>query len=198
MKIQNNINNSTNFKAKLVVKVPVNNLKRLENIQHIFEENTSNNKKDVLYYLINPIVKSKYESVALNKRTDSLGIFFSDNLNNLMEKMSDNDIAQRLIRAYKCLKKEQIWNIDSKKIDDEIQNLSKSIKLNRARYNNSDILGTSKLTNMYKVIADRASKKLEHLQQVRKDKHEDFIRTITELASDDKDFADLVNENKFN
>ena len=132
MKIQSDINTTTSFQAKLIIKPEFNEQKRLKNICKIFAKNTKEYPNDVLTYEINDDYNIISEGVRLNNKSM---LFFENSLNSMLEKFSDTEIVTKFTKALLCLKKEVEWSKNNCKFLGEIYNATSSINhhIKRAR-----------------------------------------------------------------
>lgn len=185
MKIQSDINTTTSFQAKLIIKPEFNEQKRLKNICKIFAKNTKEYPNDVLTYEINDDYNIISEGVRLNNKSM---LFFENSLNSMLEKFSDTEIVTKFTKALLCLKKEVEWSKNNCKFLGEIYNATSSINHHIKRARTIRDNGFNGFANVHTVLAKRNHRKLEILENLKQQKFDNYKNELKKIVDNDKDF----------
>ena len=188
MKILNDFNQQTNFKAKLEIHKNLKKTKKLEKISKLFEAKTQKSTKDVLTIDFDTDINEYY--YVLNHDD---GLYLERPLENILEHDSEKDIVNKLVKVFKCLKREEKGNNKKKIINEELADVKNIYTNFKDKANALTNDGKLKFAQRYVALARRNRVRFEHLIEQRKQSHEKMINDINKIAGDDKDFAGYVN-----
>lgn len=184
----NNINSTPSFQARLDVKTAVKNGKRLANIQDLFAQKTSRYQQDTLH-LVPPEDGLGSTQALLNKESLSTQ-FLTKDLNELMESLSDNDIAKKLVRLFKSLKEEARTD----KVIDEIDKQIKRLESLHAGNSKKSVIfrknGDFEMAQRYKTLAEQNLRKLEMVKAQKAEIRENSTHRLEQIAKGDPELEE--------
>lgn len=189
----NNINtgNETAFKASFRVNVPVKDSARLKNIQTLFAEKTGD-MKDIL-----SISKADgfegQECLFVGSNIDnSVCAFLENKIDTMMEKLSDNDIATKLVKALKVLKSLNRKELATRELEGEMYRANHEIKRNKTIAANCREKEDIIMADRFEFLASCFQKKLDKINAKRDSIKSNMIDKIEKIAEGDKDILDMT------
>ena len=153
MKIQNDANNSTSFQAKLNLGRMSNDAERLAKIGKIFEEKTSEFPKDTFYGAIRK--EDGTEFYNFTGKENAISMYIDKKFSSIMEKLSDNEVAEKLAKMFKVLKKDAHWEKALDRTEVELERTEHLAAKNEALATSAKASGMERVAKMYDVIAGR-------------------------------------------
>ena len=169
MDINSNYNNTKlSFQARFISELPVKNVKRLANIQELFSQKTQQYAEDTL-----TLTKSKdssfgdYPLLAFGKEMlcgDYRYSHIINNMDELMQSMTDNQIVKKLINYFKVMKKEQQFDRYVDETENSLKGLRKVKKQNAEIAKDLLMRGKTTLSSRYRTLAILNKRKIEALE----------------------------------
>ena len=194
MDINSNYNNTKlSFQARFISELPVKNVKRLANIQELFSQKTQQYAEDTL-----TLTKSKdscfgdYPLLAFGKEMlcgDYRYSHIVDNMDELMQSMTDNQIVKKLINYFKVMKKEQQFDKYVDETDNSLKELRKVKKQNAEIAKNLLIRGKTTLSSRYRTLATLNKRKIEALEVEKAQKAGKILSDMEKIAINEPDLA---------
>ena len=194
--MENKISNIS-FQAKLSPNIVVKNPKRLENIAQIFAKRTGRFAQDSLYVSNYPETSlSGYHAYYIDPKAKEYillhPVHVLDNMDKLMEKYSDNEIARKLVKMFKCLKAETAFDQKTNGIYQAISSIKANIRQNVLAYNRFLELGKSEHAKTCEALAKCNHKKIITLEQLQKSEQEKFVSYLNRITDKDPDLDGIV------
>ncbi len=188
---ENNIGIIPSFKANLTVLTKVKDNARLQNIQRIFSERTpeltdtlaltkygdDNNHKE--YYFIG------------TKAEQSVNGFLKDTLDNMMKKLSDNEIASKLVKVMKALKELNLMETTAFNFASTRFKLKQEIQCNLKIADDCHEKGEDIISKRHIFIAKCLSKKLDRLDTEQRRSNNLFLRNLLIIADGDREIMNF-------
>ena len=187
MNIQNQpmaVNHSPSFQATLRIKPLVKDTKRLANIEKLFEQQTPHSPNTKLCAGFD---NDKSEFFYLNS-DKSTGFYFGEEMNKIMERCSDNEIVQKLVKVVKCLTEEKKWSAKSMGLQFDIMRMSKVANHNKTKAEALRNGGKGDIAKIYDVLATQNEGRVASLKRQREECGDTFVSKITKIADKDEDF----------
>ncbi len=185
----NNIDNTT-FKANLRITTPVKDKARLENIQKLFSERTSEMKDTLSLSTLKNWGNA--ECVYLGKEPESsLGAFFKATFESMMETMPDSDIADKMVKslkAFRAVNKREyaLLGFESEKRSAEFEQKRNSTIAQSCRSNGDEVMA-----KRFDFLANCFGKKLAKFKTQEEKINNRFFTQLAEIAQGDEDILNF-------
>ena len=163
-----NLNNNpqTSFGAHLDVRTAVKNGKRLANIQELFSQKTVRYPQEKLI-ILPPEDNLGSAQIFLREKTrnnpNENFQFLISGFDKMMENLSDNDIAKKLVRLFKSLKTEDKMNTQIFNLKKEIEHLHGLSEHNKSKAAQFRERGDLEMAKRYEVLSDSNNQRAESL-----------------------------------
>ena len=194
MDINSNYNNTKlSFQARFISELPVKNVKRLANIQELFSQKTQQYAEDTL-----TLTKSKdssfgdYPLLAFGKEMlcgDYRYSHIINNIDELMQSMTDNQIVKKLINYFKVMKKEQQFDRYVDETENSLKGLRKVKKQNAEIAKDLLLRGKTTLSSRYRTLATLNKRKIEALEAEKAKNAEKILNDMEKITVNEPDLA---------
>ena len=193
MIINNNCTTQTQkpaFTAAFKTDMPVKNLKRLANIQDLFAKKTQHYANDTLTLTKSmdpsfdemPVVTTTINEMQYE---DYKYAHLFEPLDNMMERVTDNQIVKTLINYFKMLKKREAFDVCVNNANKTIEHLEFTKAKNESVAENCFEAGKTVMGNRYKVLAQNAQKKLESVKLQQENDKAKIVKEMQKIADNE-------------
>ena len=199
MSLNTNFSNSSNrsavsFQAALRTEIPVKDLERLANIKKLFGKATEHYKSDTLTYTMSKDPAfAEYPVVTTTPNRISCGEYryshLIDNFDELMQKMSDNQIVKKLVNYFKTMKKEEQFDNFMDGINKEIGNVKNSKDKNLLTAKLSARRGNNKTAAQFRTLAENNQKRIDSLEAQKLKEGNRILQDIEKSVKNEPDLA---------
>jgi hypothetical protein len=186
--IANTTNNAPAFGAKLKIDTVIKDAKRLENIQNLFAEKTARYPREVLRLSLNEDTLSLQGTIINSKRETSCHIL-PRTMDEIMENLTDNEVAKKLVRLFKGLKVEDKAMTSIDELEKQHEHLINLSKLNSTKAKAYKETGDIKMSDVYRTLADKnlkQAKKIDLKNSV-SDITARYLKTLEKISKGDED-----------
>ena len=198
MSLNTNFSNSSNrsavsFQAALRTEIPVKDLE-LANIKKLFSKATEHYKSDTLTYTMSkdpsfaeyPVVTTTPNRTICDDYRYSHLI---DNFDELMQKMSDNQIVKKLVNYFKTMKKEEQFDNFMDSINKEIDNVKSSKNKNLLTAELSARRGNNKTAAQFRTLAENNQKRIDSLEAQKLKEGNRILQDIEKSVKNEPDLS---------
>lgn len=193
----NSVNNNSNlsFQASLKVSVPVKDKVRLSEIKKLFEEKTKKYVGDTLQISKNPDEEygiNEIHHLGTGKpRKYQYPAHIMPNLNDLMAKLTDKEIVQKLVKVFKTLKVETKYDSIDSELTANIESTSKAIKQNQLYLNRCLKHNQKNYAKTYEALIENNKKRLDTLNKQQKEEEAKVAKELTKITAGDEDLEHI-------
>lgn len=192
-----NLNNNTHpaFGASLNVRTVVKNGKRLANIEELFAKKTARYPQEKLI-ILPPEDNLGSDQVFLTepqKQTQTFQ-FLIRGFDEMMENLSDNDIAKKLVRLFKSIKTEETMNTQIFNLNKKIEHLHGLSEHNATKAARFRECGDPEMAKRYETLSESNNQRAQSLTlEVEKllERRNDIL--INKIAKGDPDLEENAN-----
>lgn len=187
----NNIND-TSFKANFRVTAPIKETSRLANIQRLFSEKTPELKDTLSLTKVEDFGMPECFHIGANPEKSSV-VAFRESFDNMLEKLSDNDIVTKLIKtlqSIKALNKREGALMGRDYTTDRAQHEQERHLLIAKSCREK---GNNIMAQRFEYIANCFGKKLEKVRQEHQAVDETFLKKLAQIADGDEDILRFSN-----
>jgi hypothetical protein len=192
--IANTTNNAPAFGASLKIDTAIKDAKRLKNIQKLFAEKTARYPRETLRLSLNEDTLSLQGTILNSKRETSCHIL-PRTMDQIMENLTDNEVAKKLVRLFKGLKVEDKAMTSIVDLEKQHEHLINMSKLNKTKAKAFKATGDIKMSNIYRTLADKNLKQAEkiNLKGSISDINARYLKTLEKISSGDEDLMSNYN-----
>lgn len=194
MKVYNETNNEIGFQAKLHLERMSKDSARIAKISKIFEEKTSEFPKDAFYGAIRK--EDGTEFYNFTGRDNSISIYTDRRLSSIMEKLSDNEIAEKFVKMFKVLKRNLRWERIMDKAENEMSRAQYLAEKNEFLANSTKKSGSEKVSKMYEVLATRQKTHYADLKNKYNQMCADYREDLRKISGGDEDLETFIIANR--
>jgi hypothetical protein len=185
--ISNTTNYSPAFGARLKVETFVKNRERLNHIQKLFSEKTSRYPDETLRLSLNEYSKSLQGTILKEGKRESVCQILPRSVDKMMEDISDNDMAKKLVRFFKGIKVEDKASAVEEALENHHDTLMSKAINNRCKSEVFKIKGDEKMSATFNEMADRMLKQAKKLEIQLQENKNHAIDTLEKVSKGDKD-----------
>jgi len=195
----NSVNNRDNlsFQATLKVSVPVKDKVRLKNIKEMFAQKTQEYTGDVLHISENPdkdysdTVNQIYHMKSGKPGKYEYPAHILSDLDEFMEKLTDNEIVEKFVKLFKSLKIESKYSSKESDIDTAISGTTKAMRKNIMARDRYKRLGKEDYAKTYETLIANNEKRLETLRQQQIKEEVKVAEQLEKITKGDKDLEHI-------
>lgn len=188
-----NQNNNISFQANLAteIKIPKKFAEKFANVADKFSKTTEHYPNDEMT-LCRSLDSSfdEYPAVRLGDKI-SIGDYkyshIIENLNEMFEKLSENELTKKFVRYFKVMKKEQEFEKAADRAEKGISDLRDTYNLNKGLSEAYQKRNNPLFADRYSKIAARNKAKLDSMENALKEKQTRIIGDMEIIVKDDRD-----------
>lgn len=188
-------NQHPTFQASFKTEIPVNNMERLTNIMKIFSEKTQHYANDTLTLSMSK--DPAFAEYPILRTTDEIHCeeysysHLAPNLDELMQTMSDSQIAKKLISFFKAMKKEEQIDIKMADFDKSIEHLKATRNHNKKLAESCSRSGQTKLESQFANLAKSNQLRLNNIQAEKSNTLTVMINDLRKITKNEPDLEEL-------
>lgn len=187
----NNINDTT-FKANFRVTAPVKDAARLKNIQRIFSENTAQFKDTLSLSKIEDFGMPECFYAGTNPEKSNV-VGFMDSFDTIMERLSDNEVAAKLVKTFKSIKALNKRDGALSASDWDTYRAQHEQKRNLTIAQGCRAKGDEVMAQRFEFLANCFGKKVKKAEELRQAEDAKFLDRLAKIADGDEDILKISN-----